>query len=813
MEYYSHPHKLLKDHLYNVGNNIKSKIIKTNLSANLNKNVLKDIGYIIGISHDFGKYTTFFQEHLKDNNSSNLSNHSLLSAIFTYYNLKNYLSKNDLLENKLFKYLPLISYQIVKHHHGNLQSLDDDVEIKDYKTLQKQIKDIQENSISDFHEIYSDVQFENFYSLFDNIKDDDYNIEIERELAEQEYEYNFIENDEDLKNYYFIINQYLYSLLISYDKIDASKVDVKDDALNIEFDIINNYKEKKFNITKKYIDTVKEKPINDLSLIEMRERIYQEVLNKLETIDLDKNKIFTINAPTGSGKTITSLAVAMKIKEKIKDLQNARIIYSLPFTSIIEQNYEVIKDILSSIPEFKNKENLYLLKHHYFSDSTYRTGDENLPVEKALLHIENWDSTVIVTTFIQLFYTLIGYKNRMLKKFYNISNSIIILDEVQNIPIKYWQIVNFILKLLVKYFNTYIILLTATKPLIFSEVEAIELLENSGAYFNNLNRVRLKYDSKITTLDDLFDKLLKDKSDKKMVILNTIKSTIEIFEKIKEDERFSEYSKIYLSTNITPYERKKRIDKIKDIEKAIIVTTQLIEAGVDIDVDVIYRDMAPMDSIIQSCGRCNRNGYKNKIGNVVVMELKNSMDEGKNYWKYIYDRILVEDCTKNNLPTTNKNEDKFLQMINEFFTNAKDKMSMQASSELIKHINKFDYTGISQFKLIQELPIYVSVFIELDEAKKVWKKFKDEVLSLYENKEGDWHIKARRNFLKIKGEFYQYIINIPENIVSAICKKPTQWKELYILPNEFINDNKNKVYDSEELSGMGFNRGVTEWII
>ena len=141
----------------------------------------------------------------------------------------------------------------------------------------------------------------------------------------------------------------------------------------------------------------------------------------------------------------------MKLRERLKENQiEPRIIYALPFTSIIDQNFDVIEEILSSMRDFQKNKNAYMIKHHHLADISYLVDDEARPLDESLLLVESWDSEVVVTTFIQLFYTIIGYKNRFLKKYHNISNSIILLDEVQNIPMEYWPLVNIMLRILQK---------------------------------------------------------------------------------------------------------------------------------------------------------------------------------------------------------------------------------------------------------------------------------------------------------------------------------------------------------------------------
>ncbi|MEJ5283630.1 MAG: CRISPR-associated helicase Cas3' [Brevinematales bacterium] len=819
-KFFSHPDKELKEHLASVAELMKikfDKIVCSEVIENLKEHLINIIK-ITGVSHDFAKYTSYFQKHLRNNNRDELSNHGLLSALFAFFLVDKYLCCKSLKENEYLKFLPLLVFQCIKHHHGNLNNLDreiNDLKIK-LDILQKQMEDILKNKekiTSELKRLLGDIfcQSEDFDFLEEFSKKlntetqyEDYPVEIIFEIGKLNYCFNNKINEE-LKDYYFIINQYIYSLLISSDKIDAASLEqINVNGKEFSLDIVEQYKNNNFN-SKNKIKFIINNEIFKCNLIEMREKIYFSVLEKLEKIDIKRNKIFTITAPTGTGKTITSFASALKIREK-SNKPDMKIIYSLPFTSIIEQNYEVIEKILSLIEDFKENKSLYLLKHHYFSKPEFKVENEKLPVDEALMYIENWDSQVVVTTFVQLFYTLIGWRNRELKKFHNLANSIIILDEVQNIPVKYWKLINHILKLISQYFNTYIVLLTATKPLIFENDESVELLENHEEYFKNLNRTRLIFEEKPMKLDDFVCYVKKRIPCKNsvLVVLNTINSSKEFIKKIKEDKLFSKFTKFYLSTNITPFERLNRIKKIKDClknnEKVIVVSTQLIEAGVDIDVEIIFRDIAPFDSIIQCAGRSNRNGKLSRVGEVYIVKL---IDEiGSLFAKKIYDSISIDEGTlKIFEENPNKDEKEYLSLINKYFEIMKEKKSSEESKKLINSLREFYFFDkdfepkkqlpLSNFELIRELPYEVSLFIELDDdSTKILNKF-NEI-----KKEKD-RLKKYNAFQEIKSDFYKYIITVRKD---KIVGEEIIQDDLYCISEEILND----YYDNEENVGIGF---------
>ena len=248
---------------------------------------------------------------------------------------------------------------------------------------------------------------------------------------------------------------------------------------DISPEIVDNYKKNRFDKNPNLVDSI-------------RTEIYAKVNKNIENLDLE-NKIYLLNVPTGTGKTITSFSFAIKLKNKIQSEKgwNPRIIYSLPYLSIIDQNYSVIEDIIST--EYDIITSNILLKHHHLSELVYKTIEEEYESDLSLFLIEGWNSEIIITSFIQLFHGIISNRNRSLRKFHNIINSIVILDEIQTIPHKYWKLINESLNFISKYYNTYFIIVTATAPLIFDtdRNEIKNLLDNHMKYYDQLNRTRL----------------------------------------------------------------------------------------------------------------------------------------------------------------------------------------------------------------------------------------------------------------------------------------------------------------------------------
>lgn len=818
---YSHPDKLLEDHLQKVGDLCRQNLSlkKLNLEGYINFNILKDISYLIGVSHDFGKATTYFQEYLKEKNESKkmeMKNkaevyHSFVSALFAYYVVREYLLTKNLLTKKYYKYLPILGFLVVKRHHGNLDDALDEVilDSKDDKILEKQVNAIDFKIINNiFNRLFSKINFKFDYNFFrDNIINtkpiyiyneiDRYEKNYIRDLSREEKNLIANLNEEDTLFYYFI-TLLLYSLLLDADKTDAANLqEIK--RIKIDKDIVDNYKLHLFKDINK-----KKKEINKI-----RNEIYNETINSLDRLNLEKDKILSLNVPTGTGKTLTSLSIALKLKAKIEQEKKykPRIIYSLPYLSIIDQNFAIFEDVFKFSLKGKTPNSNLLLKHHHLSDVNYTTSNigkeefENLSpkdIGKDLLLIEGWNSEVIVTTFFQFFYSLISNRNKSIRKFHNIVNSIVILDEIQAIPHCYWLLLNKTIHFLAEKFNIYFILVTATQPLLFNEKEKEikPLIKDKEKYFKALNRVELKYNSESLCLNDfqeiLEEDLCNNPNKNFLIVLNTINSSLEIYNFICQLE-LEDTEIYYLSTNIIPKERLRRIKKSREKSKKqkIIISTQLIEAGVDLDVDIVYRDFAPLDSINQVAGRCNRNFSQNK-GLIKIFILKEE-EKKKEYYRYIYDSFIISK-TKDVLKEASKKqieEKSFLSLNNSYFDRVNQGKADDEAKEILEEVKKLNFGELNKFKLIQDTYKKIDIFVETDEkGGEIYQKYKD--LSLIKDL-----FKRKNEFLRIKKNFYDYVISVPYNYAADFV---TEDKGIGHISLEEIK--QNNYYDPE----TGFKR-------
>ncbi len=524
--------------------------------------------------------------------------------------------------------------------------------------------------------------------------------------------------------------------------------------------MVSDYKKRKFS-SQKEID-------------KLRERAFEYVMSR--DIDID-SKIYSLTLPTGMGKTITGFAFALKLRQEIKNKKGIipRIIYSLPFVSIIDQNANTLKEILNA-----QESGSLLLKHHHLSDIKF---DEfEFGVSRVLT--EGWNSEIIITTFIQLFHTLISSSNSFSRRFNKLANSIILIDEVQALPSKYWHLLREFIKETSQTLGTYFIFMTATQPYLVDR--AIEVA-NRYDFIDKLNRVDIYIDLKEKTIKEFLSSLELDKEKTYLFIMNTISSSRELYRLLKEKV---EEDVCYLSTCVLPCEREKRLKEIKDGKYRIVVSTQLVEAGVDIDFDVVYRDFAPLDALNQSAGRCNRN-MKKQAGEFHIVRLVD--EKAKDFAHRIYDSVLLNTTQQMLEDKSYLSEKEFTLLVEDYFRKVWQKISKDKSEEILEAVKNFRFSSernsISDFRLIEEEKYKSDVFVEFDEkATEVWKKAKEIITNLREKNIDVFE--AKEEFEKLKSSFYNYVIS-----VDIRNNEPAKDEDLKIY---FVSRNQiDKYYDEE----------------
>ncbi|MGH3811529.1 MAG: CRISPR-associated helicase Cas3' [Pseudonocardiaceae bacterium] len=317
--------------------------------------------------------------------------------------------------------------------------------------------------------------------------------------------------------------------------------------------------------------------------------------------------VYRLPAPTGSGKTITSAGFALHHAARH---HKARVIVAVPFLTITEQNAEVYRQLLGEQT---------VLEHHSQAEFD---GDG---AGRLRLAAENWDAPFVVTTTVQLFDSLFGRKPARSRKLHRLANAVLVLDEVQALPVSLLVPILDALKLLTEHFGTTVLLTSATQPAfdslsVWSALEVTSLVDQPVELFQQLRRVRYEWwiDPK-PELTEVADKVTEQRQ--ALVVVNTVDHARRLFRLLEER---ADVAVRHLSTRMCPAHRRAVLEEVRTLLAAdkpvLLVSTQLIEAGVDVDFPVVFRALAPAESLQQAAGRANREGHRDEPGRVVVFD-------------------------------------------------------------------------------------------------------------------------------------------------------------------------------------------------
>jgi len=377
----------------------------------------------------------------------------------------------------------------------------------------------------------------------------------------------------------------IFSTLVDADSLDAEAFSVKE-AIRGGADSIPTLLNKLYSRIDTFLN-----PRESVSELNARRTA---LLKNCLSIAECASGLFTLTAPTGSGKTIASMSFALKHATK---WNKPRVIYVVPYNTIIEQNSKVFEEVLGA----KN-----ILQHH--SNLQYNdTTEENI---RKGLAIENWDYPIVVTSSVQFFQSLFGNSRSACRKLHNIANSVIIFDEAQMIPVPYLIPCVRVIRELIENYGCTAVLTTATQSALesyFAPMTPTEITEDTQELYTFLRRANIKSLPEPLTDEDV----VKHLSDHNQVlcIVNTRKMAQSVFRVMQSKLPQGSF---HLSTLMYPKHRTKVLDEIRrrlaDGQSCRVVSTSLVEAGVDLDFPVVYREEAGLDSIVQATGRCNREG-------------------------------------------------------------------------------------------------------------------------------------------------------------------------------------------------------------
>ena len=576
--------------------------------------------------HDFGKINSQFQidkmlneEILKMEDKYNISgvlgsDHSLLSAsMFIAYYFGKITDLIEIVETKkiviLFEILFALSYVISKHH-GNLDSFEEYIEKLSRNNDENILKELKNISLSNGGIILQAFLKKETIPVFFNF--------IEIYISERKNKEN-ISSEEAMA--IFTLTKMIFSLLIASDYYSTSEFmqEIKYENFgNIgNIDIIKKEYENS-EIIKSIRDKEKNGILNDKDINNFRTKIFLEAEKNLEK-NKDSN-IFFLEAPTGSGKSNTALNLSLKLLNE----DRRKIFYVYPFNTLVEQNMNTLKNIFGNNEEaIKNITVVNSITALTNKDSM------DIPIEEysdILMDRQFLNYPFIVTTHVGIFNTLIGNTKEDCMPFYQLTNSVIVFDEIQAYKNTIWTEIIKILNSYAKLLNIKIIIMSATLPNLSYLLDEEEknniskLIENRDEYFNNTifkNRVEVNYDllsEQKIEYEELLQHIIENSSNSQKILIEFISKNDakKFYELCENNEDLNvDYEILILTGEDNKARRNSIIKKINSkYKKIILISTQLIEAGVDIDVDVGYKNISGLDNEEQFLGRINRSCKK-----------------------------------------------------------------------------------------------------------------------------------------------------------------------------------------------------------
>lgn len=597
MEYYAHTREdgerqTVKAHLEGV----------SKLAEGFSVDFLKPLAKKAAFDHDLGKYALKYQWRLDDDNIK--FSHAACGAL----EYKKFADKNDCFASL---FAPLMEYCIAGHHTG-LMDGGTDADNSDSPTLSGTLKRGNEyTGDSDYSAYATEIEFATL---------------TQEEITPPYNELCSAKDPTELIERYAFFTKFVFSCLTDADFLDTEIFCNK----NVERGMSGDFEKALDKLNRELSDMPSDNPLR-----QARSCIQQQAFDN----SVNKSHISILDMPTGSGKTLCSLKLALESGKK-------RIIYVIPYTSIIEQTANKFEKMFGDV--------LPVLQHHSNYSYDGNTEEEKKTVEKLKRTCENWDAPLIITTSVQFFQSIYHYKGSALRKLHNLRDSVIVFDEIHLIPTELLRPCLKAVGYITKYLNSEALFLSATMP------DYSKLFDKflPDVNYNKLvtDRTNFKYFKKCeykdmgkTTLETIAENASRCKN--ALIVVNAKKTAAELYNLVQGE-------KYHLSANMTPAHRSRVIEvvrnKLENGEHITVVSTSLVEAGVDLDFNTVFRQLSGLDSILQAGGRCNREGKDDK-GYVYVFDIDETYRKGSDLAMRInktkgllekYQDITSYDCIK-----------------------------------------------------------------------------------------------------------------------------------------------------------------------
>lgn len=532
---------------------------------------------------------------------------------------------------------------------------------------------------------------------------------------------------------FFMETQFAFGCLVESDKRDASNNDEERRRDGIR-DLMAALES---GLNRPPATRAEPMTAQGVALNTVRSQIRAETLTNLHAGLGQGKRIFHLASPTGSGKTLTLLAASNAILQYRNGADAAvppvlrGVIYTLPFLSITEQVEGVCGGLVP--PELMLRADSSA--NHPAIEKLMQAADTDPDAARKLLREDFaeliFDAPLVITTFVQFFETLMSHRNATLLKLPNFARSVIIIDEVQALPPRLYTFFIAYLDAFCRKFDAYVILATATmpnfelpeqphlQPIDFfggSYQEPYALVSSEHFQSDCFHRYIVEPHWQINSLEALGEAVLKEsrEGDSVMVVLNTIKDTRRLYQLLQEAPSELKPEVVLLNTRFIPLDRRKKIAQSKNLQPKrplILITTQLVEAGVELDFPIVFRDLCPLPSLIQTAGRCNRHNLLPRIGRILLVDIQD--DRARSHADTIYLRDMGRwylDFTRKHIRNPIR-EDGLLDVQRKFFRAISKNLIMgdhpalrkePAQSNLILCIRDAAFEDVGKFKLILE---------------------------------------------------------------------------------------------------------------
>ncbi len=809
--------KLVKEHyLEKIVDNLIVKSIPEGFSDKVKMgNFIKESFFKTILYHDFGKINHLFQEKKMQNLRSDFkivrhkvdSQHSIISAYIYLMHLldSEILAFNELEQVFIDTIVSSFAYPIVKHHAKYLDSVVD-TDFNEQTNFFVEYLELFEcekpQNIDLLHEIATKI--ETTFRQFDNLEVDHFPI-----YALLKLNFSLLTASD-----YYATGEYAQNLKVDDFGLIAGKF--RDDIID-SFKTTKSYNEELFADTDKLINIPFEQlnERNEDNLNSLRKKLAAEALTNIRKYS-DSN-LFYLEAPTGAGKTNVSLAIAIELLEKDSVLN--KVFYVFPFTTLVTQTFDSIKNILKT----NNEHIIQLHSKSGFHQQNEKENDGNYGENRLNFinnHFVNYPITLL--THIKFFDVLKGNSKENNYIFHRLANSIVIIDELQTYNPKHWDKTIYFLSKYAKLFNMKIILMSATLPKIgrllsdqdlAKEIKYLISWESKPLYFRNKNFAgRVEFDFSLLDkwnwqsprgdearkryLEELAQKVYdesemyaRDVSKKRGAVRTLIefitkKSASQFFRKIQENDQFKDYKLYLISGEILDPRRRHIINAIKDNKdrKVILVTTQVIEAGVDIDMDLGFKDRSLIDSDEQLAGRVNRNASKDHC-KIFMFDYDQEAFVYRGDPRLKIDDLKKRDTYKNILQTKDFDSD-FYNLVQDKITKDNRNEAVNNLSEYLRAFKRFNFKAINQgFQLIEQ--DNESVFVPLPIPKE---DFSEEDLKTFKSIHiSEYSVKDKLCFSG-KDVWLRYVDIVTESHdkKKTYFENQTQLKQIYGLLSKFM---------------------------